>query len=68
MAARPWTNDLADANLSGVIMAVVRRLRTSGDWAMPETDNADQTAYWNADAGEAWAALQEQFDAQLAAH
>ena len=35
---------------------------------MPETDNADQIAYWNADAGEAWAALQEQLDAQLASH
>jgi len=35
---------------------------------MPETDNADQIAYWNSDAGEAWAALQEQLDAQLAAH
>ena len=35
---------------------------------MPETDNADQIAYWNTDAGEAWAALQEQLDAQLAAH
>ena len=33
---------------------------------MPETDNADQIAYWNADAGETWAALQEQLDAQLA--
>ena len=35
---------------------------------MPEPDNADQIAYWNADAGEAWAALQEQMDAQLAPH
>ncbi|MET0940158.1 MAG: class I SAM-dependent methyltransferase [Mesorhizobium sp.] len=35
---------------------------------MPETDNADQIAYWNADAGETWAALQEQLDAQLEPH
>ena len=35
---------------------------------MPESDNTDQIAYWNADAGEAWAALQEQLDAQLASH
>ena len=35
---------------------------------MPETDNADQIAYWNADAGEAWAALREQLDAQLEPH
>ena len=35
---------------------------------MAETDNADQIAYWNADAGEAWAALQEQMDAQLLPH
>jgi SAM-dependent methyltransferase len=32
---------------------------------MPETDNADQIAYWNADAGETWAALQKHMDAQL---
>jgi SAM-dependent methyltransferase len=35
---------------------------------MPETDNADQIAYWNADAGETWAAMQEQLDAQLEPH
>ena len=35
---------------------------------MPETDTADQIAYWNADAGETWAALQEQLYAQLAPH
>ena len=35
---------------------------------MPETDNADQIAYWNAEAGETWAALQEQTDAQLEPH
>ena len=35
---------------------------------MAETDNADQIAYWNAEAGETWAALQEQIDAQLEAH
>ena len=35
---------------------------------MPETDNADQIAYWNADAGETWAALQKQMDAQLEPH
>ncbi len=35
---------------------------------MTETDNADQIAYWNADAGAAWAALQEQMDAQLSLH
>jgi SAM-dependent methyltransferase len=32
---------------------------------MPETDNADQIAYWNADAGDTWAALQKHMDAQL---
>ena len=36
--------------------------------AMSETDNAGQIAYWNADAGENWAALQEHLDAQLQAH
>jgi len=52
-----------------VIMAVVRRLRTSGDCGpCLKPTMPTQTAYWNADAGEAWAALQEQFDAQLAAH
>jgi SAM-dependent methyltransferase len=35
---------------------------------MPETDNADQIAYWNAEAGETWAALQDQIDAQLEPH
>ena len=35
---------------------------------MPETDNTDQIAYWNADAGETWAALQEHMDAQLERH
>jgi len=35
---------------------------------MPETDNAGQIAYWNADAGEHWASLQEYLDAQLEAH
>ena len=32
---------------------------------MPEADNADQIAYWNADGGENWAALQKYMDAQL---
>jgi SAM-dependent methyltransferase len=35
---------------------------------MPETDNVDQIAYWNAEAGQTWAALQEQIDAQLEPH
>jgi SAM-dependent methyltransferase len=35
---------------------------------MSETDNADQIAYWNADAGETWVAMQEQLDAQLEPH
>jgi len=35
---------------------------------MAETDNTDQIAYWNAEAGEAWAALQKQLDAQLSHH
>jgi len=35
---------------------------------MSEADNADQIEYWNAEAGETWANLQEQLDAQLAAH
>ena len=32
---------------------------------MPEADNADQIAYWNADGGENWVALQKYMDAQL---
>lgn len=50
------------------VIGVDRRVRAPEDWAMPETDNADQIAYWNAEAGETWAALQEQIDAQLEPH
>jgi SAM-dependent methyltransferase len=32
---------------------------------MPETDNSGQIAYWNAEGGATWAALQEHMDAQL---
>ena len=35
---------------------------------MAENGNADQIAYWNADAGEVWAALQQHLDAQLEPH
>jgi SAM-dependent methyltransferase len=35
---------------------------------MSETDNADQIAYWNAEGGETWAAMQEHMDAQLEPH
>ena len=34
---------------------------------MPEADNADQIAYWNADGGENWAALQKYMDATAGA-
>src|SRR3954466_14263264 len=35
---------------------------------MSTSGNVDQIAYWNADAGKVWAALQEQLDAQLEPH
>ena len=35
---------------------------------MAENGNADQIAYWNADAGEVWAVLQQHLDAQLEPH
>ena len=35
---------------------------------MGERGNADQIAYWNADAGEVWAVFQQHLDAQLEPH
>jgi ubiquinone/menaquinone biosynthesis C-methylase UbiE len=44
---------------------IVASCLTSEVRVMPETDNSDQIAYWNADAGENWASLQKYMDAQL---
>ena len=35
---------------------------------MSDTDNADQIAYWNAEAGETWATMQKHMDGQLEQH
>src|SRR4051794_13452033 len=66
---------LAEILLTALGVGKLGRNRTGGashgmaeGRTMAAGGNADQIAYWNADAGEVWAALQEHLDAQLEPH